>query len=160
MYCDGLRTAQGADETHSPAKLVAEFERLIGTVISGIKIGDDRALEIMGSDRDGAAFWRLRVVGSARFTFSDNSASPRWLVEANFDAGGVIRRSEWEMMLALRGASVSSFTAGRDELIILSDDGRGLEVPYVLNDDGLTLEILPGNHNPIPGRIILQINPD
>lgn len=131
------------------------FERLLGTTVSRIAFIDNRGLEVEGSDPDGQARWKLTVFGSARFTFSHGSENSPWLVEANFDPGGTVRKNDQAMISATCGAVVASVRADEIGLAIASDDGRGIEVPLELNEDGIGLEILPDDAHPTPCRIEL-----
>jgi len=132
-----------------------EFERLVGTVVSHIDFVDNRIVEIEGRDRDGQARWRLSILGSARFTFSRIAPDSAWLVECNFDRGGTIRSADKTMMMALCGAVVESFRAEEQGLFIASADGRAIEVPYELNDEGVVVTILPHEVDAAPERIVL-----
>lgn len=153
---DALATLFGVDAHDGPDKAPVELERLLGTVVAGIDFDIVGALEVKGNDRDGQARWRLRIGGSARFTFSHKSQNDSWLVEANFDGSGPLRSSERSMMLAICGASVASFRAEKDGLFIQSNDGRGIEMPYALNEDGIIIEVLPNSDRPtFPRRIVL-----
>jgi hypothetical protein len=143
-------------DAHDAGEAPVELERLLGTVVSGIDFGDDGALEVKGNSRDGQVLWRLRIGGSARFTFSYKSENSSWLVETNFDRGGAVRSSERSMMHAIRGALVASFRAEKEGLFIRSDDGRGIEMPYALNEDGIIIDILLHSDRPaFPRRILL-----
>lgn len=158
MYQDqsgALVTQFSVDASNRPDRTDPKFERLLGTVVSGIEFGDGRLLEVTGSDRGGQARWRLSVRGSARFTFSHSSEDRSWFVEANFDAGGAVRSSERMMILAICGALVESFRIKEEGLFIRSDDGRGIEVPYELNEDGIVINILPDEVRSSPCRIVL-----
>jgi len=139
-----------------PGSTGTEFERLVGTVISGINFNDNRLLEVEGRDRDGHLRWRVSVPGSARFTFSHSSPDRAWLVEANFDAGGLSRRSEQAMILAMCGAVVQSFRVEGGALFIRSDDARAIEVPAELNDDGIVIHILPDEAGGATTRIVVS----
>lgn len=157
---------QGGAPAHSPTGTSGgpddaqmAFARVPGTVISGIDIGDG-LLEVTGSDRSGHARWRVGIRGSARFTFSHTSENRSWLVEANFDASGIVRGSERTMILALCGAVIDTFQIEKSGLFIRSDDGRGIEVPYALNEDGIVVDILPDRAQPGPCCILLPIGPD
>lgn len=134
---------------------LADFSRLRGTVISDVNLGDDGILELKGRDRDGAERWRLRIGGSARFTFSPALPQRSWQVEANFDAGGSLRSSDRTMISAVCGAVIEGFRAEEDGLLIHSDDGRAIEVPYALNEDGIAISILPEDDQPRPCLIVL-----
>ena len=142
------------DQGHAlTAQPQGEFERLVGTRVSRVDFIDSAALVVEGHDAEGGACWRLIVHGSARFTFSHGSEDHPWLVEANFDPGGTVRKNDRAMISAVCGAVVASFRADGEGLFIGSDDGRGIEVPHELNDDGIILELLADGAE--PRRIVL-----
>ncbi|WP_126174629.1 hypothetical protein [Altericroceibacterium xinjiangense] len=155
-----LVTQFSARVSDRPEKIAMELERLLGTVVSHVEFGDNQLLEVMGSDHDGQARWQLSIRGSARFTFSHNSEGSSWLVEANFDAGGMVRSSERAMILAICGARVESFRIEEEGLFIRSDDGRGIEVAFELNEDGIVFTILPDQAHPSTCRLVLPAELD
>lgn len=125
-----------------------DFGFFLGSMISNIEFLD-QTLEIIGCDRDQEQLWRLRVTGSARFTFSNTGRNGTWLVEANFDAGGHVRSAERTAILATCGAAIDSFIMDEDGLMLKSDDGRAVEIPFALNEHGIGLEIRPNRDEPI-----------
>lgn len=135
-----------------------DFSRLLGTIVSEVDISDDGILELKGRDRAGEERWRLSIAGSARFTFSHKYPGRSWFVEANFDAGGSLRSSDRAMMLAVCGAWIESFRAEEDRLLIHSDDGRAIEVPYALNEEGIVINILPHDDHGTPCQIALPFD--
>lgn len=134
-----------------------EISRLLGTVVSNVTLSDDGILELKGRDSTGEERWRLSIAGSARFTFSPNISDKSWLVEANFDAGGSLRSSDRAMILAVCGAVIASVRAENEGLLILSDDGRAIEVPYALNEESVVINILPDKDHHSPCRIVLRL---
>lgn len=134
-------------------KSPVEFERLFGTLISHVDFIDSTALVVEGRSAGGEPAWRLLVHGSARFTFSHGSQDRPWLVEANFDPGGTVRKNDRAMISAVCGAVVASFHADEEGLFIGSDDGRAIQVPHELNEDGIILELLADEAE--PRRIVL-----
>jgi hypothetical protein len=143
-----------------PGSAGMEFAQLLSTVVSAIHLNDNRLLEVEGRDRDGAARWRVSIRGSARFTFSHSSERGSWLVEANFDVGGKVRSSEQAMILAMRGAMIESFRVEGETLFIRSNDGRAIEVPCDLNEDGIVINILPDEVGRTPTQIVLGTSLD
>jgi hypothetical protein len=143
-----------------PRSTGMECDRLLGTVVSGINFNDNRLLEVEGRDRNGPVRWRVTIRGSARFTFSHSSESGSWLVEANFDAGGTARSSEQAMILAMCGAVVEFFRIKGEALFIGSNDGRAIEVPYDLNEEGIVINILPDEVGRTSTRIVLATGLD
>jgi hypothetical protein len=131
--------AETIDVAHSAdsEKLQAVLHR---TTISALALGDSGKIGVEGRGGDGRMVWQLQISGSARFTFTNPACPDAWLVEANFDGGGFIRRSEQAMMLAMCGAIVDR--VGTEEALTLtSSDGRAIMIPYVLNPDGICLTI-------------------
>ena len=121
------------------------LEALQGTTVSGIAFDAQGHLKVSGSDRSGRRCWSLTVRGSARFTFAHASPRGGWLVEANYDAGGTVRSSDREMMLAACGACVDSARVDEIGLFIRSDDGRAIEIVHAVDgEEDLVLEIAPG----------------
>jgi len=141
--------------TQTPADSGIVFERLRGTTVSSLNFNDYRLLEVEGQDHDGQTRWRVSVRGSARFTFSHSSRGRSWLVEANFDAGAPTRTSEQVMMLAMCGAVVETFRVEGGALFIGSDDGRTVEMPSALNEEGIVIDILPDEADGTSTRIVL-----
>lgn len=133
-----------------------ELVRLLGTVVSHVDFREDGSVKIKGRDTDGLERWSLTISGSARFTFAHKSGSKSWLVEANFDAGGAMRGSDRTMICAISGALVESFRVEEGGLHIRSDDGRGIEVPLALNEEGLVIEVLPDEVRPLGCRLVLS----
>ena len=152
---DGLGATIATLASDGPGSTGKAFDRLVDTVISGFDFDDNQLLQVEGQDRSGSARWRVIIRGSARFTFSHSSEIGSWLVEANFDAGGVPRRSEQSMILAMCGAVVKSFGVKGEALFIGSDDGRAIEVPYDLNEEGVVINILPDEAGSSTTRIVL-----
>ena len=136
-----------------------QFSRLLGTAVSDVRLSEDGSLEIRGRDSAGEDRWLLSVGGSARFTFSPTFSERSWLVEANFDAGGSLRSSDLAMMLAACDAVIATFRADKERLLIRSDDGRAIEVPYALNEESVVLTILPDEDYPSLCRIVLPNDP-
>lgn len=131
----------------------SEYGFFLGSMISNIEFLDQK-LEIIGRDADEEERWRLRVTGSARFTFSNTGKNGTWLVEANFDAGGHVRSAERTVILATCGAAIDSFGVDQDGLTLTSDDGRTVEIPFALNEQGIGLEIRSNREAPILTTII------
>lgn len=120
------------------------LNRLKDTVVSNILFSDaddQSTVSILGSAADGRPAWQLTVAGSARFTFCNPAAPNAWLVEANFDSGGMIRRSERSMMLAMCGAVIHDVETDKG-LNLRSQDGRAIEIAYVLNAEGVALKLM------------------
>ncbi|MEW9853715.1 hypothetical protein [Novosphingobium sp. M1R2S20] len=137
-----------------------QFARLLGTRIHMIEFASSGLLEIKGRDTEGRPCWTLIVAGSARFTFANRASNGSWQVEANFDAGGTVRSSDRSMILAMCGMVVSSFLAGADHLVVESDDGRRIEVPYDLNEDGIVINIHARTDQGKPHHIIIAPGAD
>lgn len=133
---DNIRLKAGA------AVVSEALQKLVGSKVREVYFEESLGLLIKGvssNDQD-EVLWRLLILGSARFTFSNQTEQGSWLVEANFDAGGLIRRNERVMMQSLQGAILDEVDSHKG-LSLRSHDGRALEIPYVLNEEALILEI-------------------
>ena len=132
------------------------LERLRGTIVSAVAFDARGHLRVSGGDPAGRLGWTLTVRGSARFTFAHVSERGTWLVEANYDAGGTVRSSDREMMLAACGAVVDSVRVDEIGLFIRSDDGRAIEIVHAVDgEEDLVLEIMAGEEGAGPTLIAL-----
>lgn len=136
-----LLTDNASDCGEQNADAIGRF--FASSIVSRIDF-HHRMLEITGR-KDGGESWRLTVTGSARFTFSNDGKNGRWLIEANFDAGGHVRSAERNAILAACGASIDHFRLDDEGLFLNSDDGRAIEMPFALNEQGLAFEAFPAN---------------
>ena len=134
----------GSDAEARAAALGALLDGLCGSRVAEIDFADG-ALSLTGRDAELAPAWRIVVRGSARFTFSHRSGDRRWLVEANFDAGGKLRNSDRAMILATTGAVIESFHIDGEGLFLRSDDGRAIEIVHAVSGGAeVVLEIGAG----------------